>query len=131
MLRFLHYITACYVVFLTLLLWLPDPRVLLYGWQPSEETGGYAHLITFSLLGFLVELGRRKKSRSFWIGMLVFYTFLTEIVQEMLPIRSFEWQDIRQDLCGMFVGIGLGILCRFTWRNSKIFSKIFSKKHDR
>ncbi|MDR1964395.1 MAG: VanZ family protein [Planctomycetaceae bacterium] len=111
-LRLLHYTTIVYVVFLTLLLWLPNPKELLYGWQPSEETGGYAHLITFFLLGFLVELGRRKKSLLFWIFLLVFYTFFTEIVQEILPIRSFEWSDIFQDICGICLGLGSASLCR-------------------
>jgi VanZ family protein len=116
-LRLLHYVTVVYVVFLTLLLWLPDPKVLLHGWQPSEATHGYSHLMTFLLLGFLVELGRRKKSILFWIALLVFYTFFTEIVQEMLPIRSFEWIDIFQDLCGIFLGLGFASLCRFAARS--------------
>ena len=112
-LRLLHALTVCYVVFLTLLLWLPDPTVILYGYEPSEGPRSYAHLMTFSLLGFLVELGRRKRSIVFWGAMLVGYTFLTEIVQEMLPYpRTFEWQDVFQDIVGAFLGLGVGFLCR-------------------
>ncbi|MDR0337967.1 MAG: VanZ family protein [Planctomycetaceae bacterium] len=112
-LRLLHYVTLCYAVFLTLLLWLPNPKELLYGWQPSEATHGYEHLITFMLLGFLVELGRRKRSLLFWSLLLVFYTFFTEIIQDILPIRSFEWIDVFQDLCGIVFGLGLAVFCRF------------------
>jgi VanZ family protein len=118
-LRFLHTITACYAIFLTLLLWLPNPKVLLYGWQPSEQTGNYDHLLTFMLLGFLVELGRRKKSQLFWIVLLLFYTFLTEIVQEILPIRAFEWRDIIHDLYGIAIGLGFAVLCRLVIRKIK------------
>ncbi|MDR3196277.1 MAG: VanZ family protein [Planctomycetaceae bacterium] len=112
-LRLLHYLTACYAIFLTLLLWLPNPKVLFYGWQPSGDTGGYAHLFTFTILGFLVELGRRKKSFLFWVFWLILYVFLTEIVQELLPIRSFEWVDIFQDIFGIVIGLAVGLFCRF------------------
>ncbi|MDR2115100.1 MAG: VanZ family protein [Planctomycetaceae bacterium] len=111
-LRLLHYITACYAIFLTMLLWLPNPKVLLHGWQPPDKTSGYDHLITFIVLGFLVELGRRKKNIIFWIFLLILYAFFTEIIQELLPIRSFEWIDIFQDLCGITIGLGFALLCR-------------------
>ena len=117
-------LVVVYWVFLTLLLWLPDPRVLLWGWEPSEGPRGYAHIITFSLLGLLVELGRRKKSILFWAGILVGYTFLTEIVQEILPIRAFEWEDVAQDLAGAFLGLCSGCVLRsvgikFTVRDTR------------
>jgi len=101
-------LTVAYWIFLTLLLWLPDPRVILFGWEPAEGPRGYAHVITFSLLGLLVELGRRKGSILFWAGILIGYTFLTEIVQIMIPYRAFEWEDIFQDLVGAFLGLGAG-----------------------
>ena len=110
-----HILTGVYWIFLTLLLWLPDPRALLWGWEPSEGPRGYAHVITFLLLGLLVELGRRKKSILFWAGILVAYAFLTEVVQEMLPIRAFDWDDIAQDLMGAFLGLGIGYLLRLVW----------------
>ncbi len=103
--RFLHACTVCYTVFLTLLLWLPDPRTLLWGWQPSGGALGFAHLITFSVLGFLAELGRRDWSLLTLTSLLLGYAVLTEIVQEMLPIRSFEIIDLAQDLAGLYAGI--------------------------
>ena len=116
----LRAITVAYWIFLTMLLWLPDPRALLWGWEPAEGPRGYAHIITFALLGLLVELGRRKKSLLFWVTVLAGYTFLTEIVQEMLPIRAFEWGDILQDLVGAFFGLGVGYALRNFDRTSEV-----------
>ncbi|GHT29007.1 hypothetical protein FACS18942_09850 [Planctomycetales bacterium] len=104
MLRILHVFTWCYVVLLTLLLWLPDPRAILFGWGPGEETAGYAHVVTFALLAFLIELDRVKRNRFFWETLLIGYVFLTEIVQEILPIRCFDIADIIQDIAGLFIG---------------------------
>ncbi len=107
-LRRWHGLTGLYAVFLTLLLWLPNPKVLLWGWEPSDETSGYVHLMTFALLGLMVELGRRKKSRGTWFGILVFYAFFTECVQHYLPIRGFEFRDILQDILGLILGVTAG-----------------------
>lgn len=119
--HFIHFVTWFYVFFLTMLLWLPDPRVLLFGFEPSEGPKGYAHLITFSLLGFLIELDRKKQSRFFWATLLIFYALLTEIVQEILPIRTFDLADIVQDFAGIFVGLWTGTLCR------TLFCRSFTK----
>ncbi len=101
----LRWATWSYVILLTLLLWLPDPRVLLWGWQPAGKAMGYSHLITFSILGFLVEQGRRDRSFFRTATLLFGYALLTEIVQELLPIRSFEIIDIAQDLAGLYFGL--------------------------
>ncbi len=103
-----HGLTGVYIVFLTLLLWLPDPRALLWSWEPSEGVVGYAHLITFTLLGLMVELGRRKKSHWTWFGILVFYAFFTECVQHFLPIRTFDLMDLAQDTLGLALGMTAG-----------------------
>lgn len=103
-LRMLDSVFYIYIVFLTLLLWLPDPRTLLFGWEPGEGPAGFAHVITFSPLGFLAEICRRKRSFFFLATMLLGYTLLTEIVQEILPIRSFDLLDIAQDLAGLYCG---------------------------
>ncbi len=104
-LRFLRWATLGYAVLLTLLLWLPDPRELLWGWQPRGDVMGYSHLIAFSILGFLVELGRRERSFFFRATLLFGYTLLTEIVQELIPHRSFELIDVAQDLAGLYFGL--------------------------
>lgn len=117
--RIVRLITICYTVFLTLLLWLPDPRKLFWDWQPTGGVGGNIHLITFSILGLLVEFSRRKQSVLFWAAMLVLYTFITEIVQEISPTpRRFDWQDISQDLVGVFFGIAVGLFLKIAYRRT-------------
>jgi VanZ family protein len=37
--------------------------------------------------------------------LLIAYVFLTEIVQEILPIRCFDIADIIQDIAGLFIGL--------------------------
>lgn len=119
LLRCVRIITIVYTVFLTLLLWLPDPRKLFWDWQPTGSVGGNIHLITFSILGLLVELSRREKSVLFCVTMLVLYTFITEIVQEISPTpRRFDWQDISQDLLGVFFGIAAGLFLKFACRRT-------------
>ncbi|MGL4594495.1 MAG: VanZ family protein [Thermoguttaceae bacterium] len=114
MTKYLRQITIFYWVFLTMLLWLPDPRVLLFGWTPSEGPSGYAHLITFSLLGFLVKLAFAQNSTFSSFIILVSYAFVTEIVQNILPIRAFEWLDIAQDTIGITIGIIVALFVKTT-----------------
>ena len=100
-----------YWVFLTLLLLLPDPRKWLWDWSSSGGGGGYPHLVTFALLGFLVMLGRKERTILFWGIVLFVYVYATEILQELLPFgRCFDWADIGQDITGILIGGGLGIL---------------------
>ena len=104
--RIFHILTWCYVVLLTLLLWLPDPRTFFRVIQEYEGPAGYAHIVTFTLLAFLIELDRKIKSRFFWTTLLIAYVFLTEIVQEILPTgRLFDIADIIQDLAGLMLGL--------------------------
>lgn len=118
-LRLLHGLTIAYAVLLTLLLWLPDPRLLFFNMEPGESVQGYSHLITFGFLGFLVELGRRKKSIWFWGAVLVAYTLITEIVQELAPTpRAFEWRDVVQDLLGIMLGLFLAVVAGSLWRRT-------------
>jgi len=120
--RIFHILTWCYVIFLTLLLWLPDPQTVLYGWSPDEGTAGYAHIVTFALLAFLIELDRQKKSRFFWTTLLIAYVFLTEIVQEILPIRQFNFADIIQNLAGLTLGFYFAEIVNL------VFKKYFTKR---
>jgi hypothetical protein len=104
MIRCLHLFTILYTAGLTYLLWIPDPAVWANRFHIHERYIQYPHLITFGFLGLLVELGRQKKSVVFWATLLFAYIMLTEIVQEVLPLRSFEVIDILDDVNG--VGIG-------------------------
>jgi len=114
MLRIIHWFTIFYVIVLTLLLQLPvkAPEVV-------ETVAGlavrHAHLITFALLGFLVELGRVKKSMLFWVGVLIAYAVGTEVLQLILhPIfnRFFCWYDILNNIVGLSFGVLVGHFCR-------------------
>ena len=114
MLKIVHTFTIFYVIVLTLLLELPiDPPEIV------EDIAGplvrHAHLITFTLLGFCIELGRVKKSMRFWVSILLLYAFGTDFLQWLLnPIchRSFDWYDILNNIVGVFFGTLIGHFCR-------------------
>ena len=115
LIRIIQRLTIFYVIVLTLLLELPvDPR-FLHSLNSLEPTEGYKHLIAFTLLGFLVELSRNQRSRFFWIGVLFCYSVATEILQGLLnPLfhRTFDWQDIVQNILGVWLGVFIGYYCR-------------------
>jgi len=124
MLRTTHWFTLFYVIVLTLLLQLPinTPEVV-------ETVGGpavkYAHLITFTLLGFLVELGRVKKSMFFWVGVLIAYAVGTEVLQLLLHSlfnRFFCWEDILNNIVGVFLGTLIGYFCRPFVKRSNVIT---------
>ena len=110
MLRIIQRFTIFYVIILTLLLESPS------GVREVVPTaGGYTHLVIFTLLGFLVELSREKKSMLFWIIVLILYSVVTEVLQGLLsPIcyRCFDWEDICQNVLGVLFGTFAGYYCR-------------------
>ena len=114
MLRIVHWFTIFYVIVLTLLLELPikAPEIV-------ETTAGplvrHAHLITFVLLGFFVELGRVRKSMLFWVSILIAYAVGTEVLQLLLHSicnRFFCWYDILNNIVGLSFGVLVGHFCR-------------------
>ena len=114
LLRNLQWFTIMYVIALTLLLELPSvpQEVNPIGQSPVKE---YAHLITFALLGFLVELSRCKRPILFWVGVLLLYSLGTEVLQWLLNslcYRVFDLQDLVQDVLGVLFGIFIGYCCR-------------------
>ena len=127
MLRIIHWFTIVYVIVLTLLLQLPSlpPEVAD---TVAESVRKYAHLITFTLLGFLVELGRVKKSMLFWVSILVAYAVGTEVLQLLLHSicnRFFCWEDILHNIVGVFLGTLIGYFCRpLVKRPNKSLTKI-------
>jgi len=106
--RIIQRLAIIYVIVLTFLLELPS--------DVAEEVPvgilmGYTHMFAFALLGFLVELSRKKRSILFWVGLLVMYSFATEVMQWLLhPLcnRSFEWADLLQDVVGVLLGTAVG-----------------------
>ena len=112
MLKIIRLSTILYVIVLTLLLELP---IAVQEGSVVVPLVNHAHLITFTLLGFLVELGRCKKSMLFWVSMLLVYAVGTDCLQWLLhPIcqRCFDWVDIVNNIVGVFLGTFVGYFCR-------------------
>jgi len=112
LLRIIRWFTIFYVIVLTLLLELPVAPTVS---SIEQSTRGYAHLIIFALLGFLVELCRRKRSLFFWICVLCLYAVGTEVLQWLLRSichREFDWIDVSQDVVGVLLGTLIGYFCR-------------------
>ena len=113
MLRMVHCSTIIYVIVLTLLLELPSPP---QEWDPVPSPWAICkHLVAFTILGFLVELGRVKKSMLFWLGILFLYSIGTEVLQGILrPIcnRHFDLQDMLHNVVGVLLGTFIGYGCR-------------------
>jgi len=111
MLQIIQWFTIIYVIVLTLLLELPSSvRSTI-----PPEADGYEHFMTFVLLGFLVELSREKRSLRFWVSILVLYSVATEVLQGLLnPIchRFFTWDDLCQNILGVFLGVAVGYYFR-------------------
>ena len=110
--RIIQRFTIVYAIVLTLLLELPSDVAEAV---PVGLARGYAHLFAFTLLGFFVELSRKKRSILFWMGVLIVYALATEIVQGLLsPIcnREFDWADLLQNVVGVLLGAGIGHYCR-------------------
>ena len=126
MLRFIHLLTILYAVILTLLLELPSvPQDI----DPvPAPLAIYKHLIAFTVLGILVELGRCRKSMLFWMCVLILYAIGTEILQGLLHQicnRFFGWEDIVLNILGILLGTFIGHFCRlFVKRPSETLDKM-------
>ena len=130
MLRIIRWTTLFYAIVLTFLLEMPSvpPEINPLGNSPVKV---FIHMITFAILGFLVELGRTKKSMLFWLSMLALYSVGTEILQALLNSichRCFDWYDIAQNVSGVLLGTFVGYCCRtFVKRPSKSLDKMEEK----
>jgi len=56
-----------------------------------------------------------------WVGstgavLLAPLGMLLEVVQKVIPGRSFEWRDVAANVAGMMAGMALGWLLRLVWR---------------
>jgi glycopeptide antibiotics resistance protein len=111
--RIIQWTCILYVIVLTLLLELPSGvREIVPGISLVQ---GCEHLVAFTLLGFLVELSREKKSVLFWVNLLFLYSFTTEVLQWLLSsicYRCFDWDDLLLDVGGVLLGTVIGHWCR-------------------
>ncbi|MGL4943891.1 MAG: VanZ family protein [Thermoguttaceae bacterium] len=105
---------VCWVLATPLLL-LPDPRWLFGGLVENDKpAAGWEHLVLFGVLATLMQLGRRDGIRKFvlWFDALVGYALVMEFAQILIPNRVFSWDDIAQNLAGIFIGVIIGGLLR-------------------
>ena len=113
--QYVQRFTIFYVIVLTFLLEMPSGFLSGTSLTVVEPARGYAHLITFTLLGFLTELSREKRSFVFWGCTLLLYALATEVLQALLSSichRTFDWRDICQNILGIVTGTSLGHFCR-------------------
>lgn len=80
----------------------PPPAIDL-GWDKLN------HLMAFASLAFAASLGRPLplRSRLLWLGGLLAYGALVEILQQFVPGRSAEWGDLFADALGISLGAAL------------------------
>lgn len=100
-----------YLIYLTALLLVADPRRLVVG---HGDLPGFlrtltpvAHLMSFWLLTVLALMARWPAPRWAITVLLVVYAGMTEVAQSLLPPRTAEWGDWLQDLAGIAIGAGL------------------------
>jgi VanZ family protein len=104
---------AClaYVVFLSLLLFSPNPSrlVSMSGDVPVflRALMPWAHLLSFSVFAVLMLLARWPLPRWSIISLLALYGGASEIIQSFIPPRTPEWIDWVQDLGGVAVGVAI------------------------
>jgi len=91
-----------YAILLTTLLLIRKPQELL----GIEHVfwGELTHLLTFLVLAVLTMAARWPVSARGVVLCLVAYATATELLQDLLPWRSAEWEDWLQDLAGIAIG---------------------------
>ncbi len=94
----------------TLLLLVPDPRLLFDPRDAGEAVRGYEHLLMFSVLTIILLLAHPKRSMRMWACVLIVYGVLTEVLQIVIPYRTFQGIDILEDTLGVLIGLGTCVL---------------------
>jgi hypothetical protein len=119
-------ICLIYLIYLTALLLIADPRRLVVG---HGDLPGFlrtlmpvAHLVSFWLLAVLALVARWPAPRWAITLLLIAYAGMTEVAQSMLPPRTAEWKDWIQDLAGIAIGAALcwiAAICLGVFRNTR------------
>ncbi len=78
-----------------------------------------AHLLCFTLLGFLASLIPWRWGRLTMLSLLATYGTLTEIIQHFIPTRTAEWSDLVQDLLGILAGMAAASVFLNWWRGDQ------------
>lgn len=67
----------------------------------------------FAVLMLFILRSWPSVSPLFWVGVLLFYAVGTELVQILIPNRTFEWLDIVQDALGIMLAFLVDLALRF------------------
>ncbi len=108
--RLVRTLCGVYVLLLTALLLLPDPKGLLASLLgldhlPSGTPGGIGeHFVFFTLLATLVLFSRLPWSPAVIAALLLGYAIGLECMQYLSPSRSVELRDFAENLLGLTAG---------------------------
>jgi VanZ family protein len=103
------WITAMLLVLVTALIPVPTLREL-----PSH-TDKLVHLLCYFVLGLLAVLSQRGSgARLAAATAMAAFGIVVELLQGLLPWRSFEWMDIVANVAGVAIGSVTGLLA--AWR---------------
>ena len=84
-------------------------------WEDLLSFDKVVHFFIFSVLVFLMIIGLskqysflvlRKNAVSISLGVGILYGLLIELIQYLIPGRSFEITDILANTLGCFIGLG-------------------------
>jgi VanZ family protein len=93
-------LTAAWILISAMVLFYPNPSLSSL---PLQKFDHLAHITIFATL--VIFLGR-VKGLSYSILISIFLAISTEIIQEAIPSRNFDWIDI----LGNFMGITIGVI---------------------
>jgi len=95
----LRFFFVALVVAVSVAFVIPVPEV---GAPGTDKT---AHLVIFAIVGLLLMVAWSRLGWVVAVLIVVGYGFAIEIVQGILPWRSFEWLDLAADAAGGAAGV--------------------------
>jgi len=106
--RLVRLVCAVYCLFVTLLLLVPEPLMLL-GIEDVPIPGGGRgiHFVLFALLAFVMHASRFPVHRGLTMAVLVAYALFTESLQGLVPTRTVEFLDLLENLLGLGAGTAI------------------------
>lgn len=81
----------------------------------------FLHALVYVAIGLYFLFGLVKNTPLFrrravikFTGVMVFLAVVTEVVQLVVPYRSFSYRDLSSDLVGIVIGLGVILVVRVT-----------------
>lgn len=97
-----------YWAFLTYALLRPSRERKEEFWFYFENIDKVGHFLSFVVLGFLYNVVFSKQKFYVFLGIIIIYAGLTELLQEMMKMgRSMEFADFLADILGGILGYWL------------------------